>query len=97
MLADALLDAWGGDAALDVRRLAALPLAARHELLARWLNRAELGRGLTARLVRAVDHLALLPARAACARVDLPDEACVRRDGYDLTIHRSHRHGGSQP
>jgi tRNA(Ile)-lysidine synthase len=96
-LADALLDAWAVTTTLDLRQLAPLPAVARSELLARWLARAELGRGHTTRLVRAVDHLAMLPARAACARVDLPGAACVRRDGYDLTIHRTPRHGGSQP
>ncbi len=91
-LADALLDSWRVDpeppavAVLDVRRLASLPPSARREMLAAWLLRAPLGRALSTRSVDAVDRLAMLPGRAACSRIDLGRNTCVRRDGYDLTI-----------
>ncbi len=90
-IADTLLDAWSPDpadpeAAVDVRRLAPLPPGARREVIAAWMTRAGAGRLLTTRAVTAVDRLALLPGRAACARVDLGRGTCVRRDGYHLAI-----------
>jgi tRNA(Ile)-lysidine synthase len=87
-LATHLLDAWTADAPdrIDVRRLAQLDPAPRRELVATWLRRAGLGRGLTERAVLAVDRLALLPGRAACSAVDLGRGTCVRRDGYDLAV-----------
>ena len=85
-LAEALLDAWSTSDRIDVRRLAALPDPARHALLAAWLDRTCPSRDVGTRAITAVDRLALGPARAACSRVDLPGDACVRRDGYDLVI-----------
>ncbi|MCW2956514.1 MAG: tRNA(Ile)-lysidine synthetase, partial [Thermoleophilia bacterium] len=84
-LADALLDtrheAVPADAAvLDRRRIDALPTPARRAVLARWLVRQGLGRALDGRLVRGVDDL-------RAGRIDLPGGACVRCDGYHLTIH----------
>jgi tRNA(Ile)-lysidine synthase len=91
-LADALLDAWDADAALDVRRVLELPESARRELVARWLARAGLGRGVTSRLVAAV--LALADAREGS--LDLPRSACVRRAGYHLHL-TAPRHGRPRP
>lgn len=85
-LAAALLDAWGVDERLSCRRLASLDAAARRELLAAWLRRFASSRDVGARIIAATDALATGPGRAACARVDLPGDACVRRDGYDLVI-----------
>jgi tRNA(Ile)-lysidine synthase len=92
-LADALLDAWGAADTLDVRRLAPLPESARRELVARWLARAGLGRGVTSRAVAAVTGL----VDSATGAIDLPRSACVRRDGYDLQIQHAPRHGGPRP
>lgn len=96
-LADAVLDAWDAGERLDVRRIASLDAPARRELLARWLVRGGTGRGLSTRLVDAVERLALLPGRAACARVDVAGAACVRRDGYDLVLQPAPSHGGPRP
>jgi len=96
-LAEALLGAWSSTATLDVRRLAPLPLGARRELVAAWLRTNDLGRRVSTRSVEAVERLATQPARAACARVELGRNACVRRDGYDLTIQLAPRHGGPRP
>lgn len=96
-LADALLDAWEVTGPLPMRRLAALDLPARRELVARWLQRVRPGRGTSARIVAEVEALATTPARAACARVDLPGGACVRRDGYDLVVQSHARRGGPRP
>jgi len=98
-LAEGLLDAWRVvDASpLDVRQLLPLAPGARREVIAAWLRSAGVGRALTARLVRAVEQLAVAPGRAACAALDLPDGARVRRDGYDLSHHHAPRTGGSQP
>jgi len=97
-LAEALLEAWGAEGSVDVRMLAPLPPPARQELLARWLRRSVTGRGLTSRIVLAVDRLAVLPGRSACASVDLPGTTCVRRDGYHLSIvATAPRHGGPHP
>ncbi|MCW2922505.1 MAG: tRNA(Ile)-lysidine synthetase [Thermoleophilia bacterium] len=87
-LAAALLHEWEPDdpGRIDVRRLAACDPATRRELLAAWLRRAQLGRAVTERSIVAIDHLALLPGRAACSRADLAGGTCVRRDGYHLTI-----------
>ncbi len=71
---------------IDVRLLAEFAAAPRRELIATWLRRAGFGRAITERTVGAIDRLAALPARAACARVDVGRGSCVRRDGYDLTI-----------
>lgn len=96
-LADALLDAWGATEALSMRRLAELERPARRELVARWLLRLRPGRGTSARIVAEVEALATAPGRAACARVDLPDGACVRRDGYDLVVQSHASRGGPRP
>lgn len=71
---------------IDVRVLAEFDAAARRELVATWLRRAGFGRAITERTVLAIERLAILPARAACARVDVGRGSCVRRDGYDLSI-----------
>lgn len=96
-LADALLQEWGVASALPLRRLDAIDVAARHELVARWLLRARPGRGVTARIVSQVAALATGVGRAACSRVDLPGGACVRRDGYDLVIQPAPMPGGPLP
>ncbi len=88
-LAGMLLDAWGGGDRLDLRALAPMATEARQAVIAAWLRRSHPSRDVGARIVGAVDQLATAPARAACARVDLPGGACVRRDGYDLVITRS--------
>lgn len=81
---------------IDVRRLAELEGAARRAVIAAFLQR-ELAacdvpaRTIDARLVRAVDALATRPGRAACARVDVAGDACVRRTGYDLNVSRPSR------
>lgn len=103
-LCDARLDAAGGVSGdLDVRLLAPLPPAAQRALVARWLQRAlpmmaprVSLREVDARMVRAVASLASLPHRSACARVDLPCNACVRRDGYHLRI-TNDEHRGAAP
>jgi tRNA(Ile)-lysidine synthase len=96
-LARALLDAWDDDGRLDVRALATLPIEARRELLAAWLDRHAADRSIGTRIVHATERLATGPARAACAAVDLPGSACVRRDGYHLCIQHETTRGGSRP
>jgi tRNA(Ile)-lysidine synthetase-like protein len=90
-LADALLDAWQVDDRLDIRCLEPLPAPARREVVARWLARVGLGRGVTQRAVAAVAELA-----SGIGAVALPGSACVRRDGYDLHF-IAPRHGGPRP
>lgn len=92
-MADALLATWGvepGAERIDVRRVLALAPEARRAVLERWLRRSAAGqaagRAIDARTVRSVEALAVLPGRAACARVDLAGDACVRRDGYSLHV-----------
>lgn len=91
-LVDSLLDAWGSpNATLDVRQLTSLPAGARRQLVARWLDRGGVGRGVSSRTVEAVSRLCEQPVRrgeSAC--VQLAGGACVRRDGYDL--HLTHTH-----
>ena len=87
-LASALLDAWRAPTApqdLDVRRLEQLAEPARRALLAQWLRSCGLGRHLDSRLVRAVDRLA---AGSRDGSLDLAGGACVRRDGYHVTLVR---------
>lgn len=89
-LAGALLDAWVDDAgALDARQLATLAGPARAELIATWLRRAEIGRDLSSRLVDSVVALADVGEERSGrsgTSVSLPRGACVRRDGYSLSI-----------
>jgi tRNA(Ile)-lysidine synthase len=92
-LADSLLDAWDGGDRLEVEQLEFLPLAARREVVARWLARAGLGRGVTQRVVAAVTDL----VGSSVGAVDLPRNACVRCDGYHLQITARPRHGGPRP
>jgi len=95
-LASALLAAWDCGESLDVRLLATLDAGARRALIACWLRAAGLGRALDARLVASVEQLATAPGRAgSCSAIDLPGAACVRRDGYDLSITR--RNPGGSP
>ncbi|MCW2927111.1 MAG: tRNA(Ile)-lysidine synthase [Thermoleophilia bacterium] len=97
-LVRALLDSWGDDPrSIDVRRLARLDAPTRRAVVARWLLDARIGRDVGARTIAAVDALATLPRRAACARVDLPRGACVRRDGYHLVLTLAPRHGRPHP
>lgn len=96
-LACSVLDSWDDDGLLDVRALASLPIEARRELLAAWLDRHTPDRSIGTRIVHAVERLATGPARAACAAVALPGSACVRRDGYHLCIQTASTRGGSHP
>lgn len=103
-LADALLATWDIEAdapAIDVRLVASLEPPARRAVLKRWLRRATVDRvpqrAIDARTIRAVERLAVLPGRAACARIDLAGNACVRRDGYDLRVSVTTDHPGALP
>ncbi|MBC7460293.1 MAG: tRNA lysidine(34) synthetase TilS [Thermoleophilia bacterium] len=96
-LAAALLDSWGARTApqrLDVRLAAPLATPARHALLASWLRGAGLGRAVDARAIRAVDELVM---RSGDARIDLAGHACVRRDGYDVTLCSTADTGAPRP
>jgi tRNA(Ile)-lysidine synthetase-like protein len=91
-LASHVLANAGTGPTIDVRVVAPLAGAARRAVLAAFLRRELHGhvptRSIDARLVRAVDALAVRPGRAACARIDVAGGACVRRTGYDLIVTR---------
>lgn len=89
-LAVAVLAQVGDAQRLDVRRLARFEPPVRRAVIASWLRRARVGRGLSEQVVRAVDRLAVGGGRAGrCSAVNLASSnTCVRRDGYYL-VHAS--------
>lgn len=72
-----------GGAALDASQLARLDDGVQRAVLAEWLRRQGLGRGLGERVLRQVQGL--IPDGSEDGLVHVRD-ACVRRDGYLLTF-----------